>query len=240
MRNCTSIPELKSFLEETDYAPFLQAEQSEIHIMTLRSKLRKKLADEFDYISAQSVAPLSDFLHLMSCKYMIDNVVNIIEGLKNKVDSDVLLANVDPLGYFPEIKNIKVLEGDDYTSLYRDVLIDTPVGIYFMKFLENAMEGLSENRTMHDIQALFKEMKPEYIRTSLKKMWLEDFYEFCKEKLNPTSIEMLEDLLKFEADFKTIQVIYNSISNKEMSIAANILSTRKQLIPAMGYLYPDV
>jgi len=53
----------------------------------------------------------------MQQRYMIDNVVNIIEGLKNKVDSDVLLANTDPLGYFPEMKNIKVLEGDDYTGL---------------------------------------------------------------------------------------------------------------------------
>lgn len=26
-------------------------------------------------------------------------------------------------------------------------------------------------------------MKPEYIRTSLKKMWLEDFYSFCEEEV---------------------------------------------------------
>jgi V-type H+-transporting ATPase subunit d len=78
------------------------------------------------------------------CKYMIDNVVNIIEGLKNKVDIDTLLANSDPLGYFPELRSIKVLEGDDYSGLYRDVLIDTPVGPYFMKFLEEAMGGLSD------------------------------------------------------------------------------------------------
>lgn len=58
---------------------------------------------------------------------MIDNVVNMIEGLKNKVDLDVLLANIDPLGWFPEIKNIKVLEGDDYTGLYKDVLIDVKI-----------------------------------------------------------------------------------------------------------------
>lgn len=67
---------------------------------------------------------------------MIDNVVNMIEGIKNKVDPETLLANADPLGYFPEMKNMKVLEGDDYTGLYKDVLIDTPVGPYFMKFLE--------------------------------------------------------------------------------------------------------
>lgn len=57
-------------------------------------------------------------------------------------------------------------------------------------------------------------MKPEYIRTSLKRLWLEDFYEFCSNRLNPTSQDMLEDLIKFEADFKTIQVVYNSIGNK--------------------------
>ena len=60
---------------------------------------------------------------------MIDNVVNMIEGLKNKVDLEVLLANIDPLGWFPEIKNIKVLEGDDYTGLYKDVLIDVYISL---------------------------------------------------------------------------------------------------------------
>jgi V-type H+-transporting ATPase subunit d len=117
-------------------------------VSVLRARLKKKLADEFEYMAGQASSPLSDFLNLMSTRYMIDNVVNMIEGLKNKVDGDVLLANADPLGYFPEMKNIKVLEGDDYTSLYRDVLIDTPVGPYFMRFLEESMEGIGENRTM--------------------------------------------------------------------------------------------
>jgi len=39
------------------------------------------------------------------------------------------------------MKNIKVLEGDDYSGLYRDVLIDTPVGTYFMRFIEELGEG---------------------------------------------------------------------------------------------------
>lgn len=200
----------------------------------LRSRLKKKLADEFEYVAAQTVGPLSEFLHLVCCKYMIDNVVNIIEGLKNNVDPDLLLANADPLGYFPEMKNIKILEKDDYTGLYRDVLIDTPVGPYFMRFLEDSMEGLSENRTIQEIQALFKEMKPEFIRTALKKMWLEDFYSFCQEKLNPTSKELMTDLLNFEADFKTIQVIYNSIGNKDFNTAVKVVTTRKNLCPNLG------
>lgn len=51
---------------------------------------------------------------MMSLRYMIDNVVNMIEGLKNRVDPEVLAAGADPLGYFPEMKQIKVIEGDDY------------------------------------------------------------------------------------------------------------------------------
>ena len=65
---------------------------------------------------------------------MIDNVVNMIEGLKNKVDIEVLLANIDPLGWFPEIRNIKVLEGEDYSSLYKDVLIDVKIYKFYIIF----------------------------------------------------------------------------------------------------------
>ena len=65
---------------------------------------------------------------------MIDNVVNMIVGLKNKVDIEVLLANIDPLGWFPEIRNIKVLEGDDYSSLYKDVLIDVKIYKFYIIF----------------------------------------------------------------------------------------------------------
>ena len=73
-----------------------------------------------------------------------------------------------------------------------------------MKFLEESFEGMGENRTMNDIQALFKEMKPEFIRTSLKRMWIEDMYHFINEKFSGESLEVLLDLVNFEADFKTL------------------------------------
>jgi len=88
---------------------------------------------------------------------MIDNTVNMIEGSKKAVPNDVLIANSDPIGYFPEMKNIKVLEGDDYTGLYRDVLIDTPVGPYFIKFIEEFGEG----KDLNEIKGLFGDLKPE-------------------------------------------------------------------------------
>lgn len=92
---------------------------------------------------------------------------------------------------------------------------------------------------MTEVQNIFKDMKPEYIRTSLKKLWLEDFYDFCTKNLNSTSMAMMEDLLKFEADFKTVQVIYNSMGNRELNTIAKIQEARKKLCPSLGYLYPD-
>ena len=71
-------------------------------------------------------------------------------------------------------------------------------------------------------------------------MWLEDFYEFCMTELNSTSQEMMDVLLKFEADFKTIQVIYNSIGNKDLATVAKLMTIRKSLCPTIGWLYPDV
>lgn len=47
-------------------------------------KLRKKLSDEIDYIAAQSVGPLYDFINMIKMIYMIDNTVFMIEGVKNK------------------------------------------------------------------------------------------------------------------------------------------------------------
>ena len=158
---------------------------------------------------------------------MIENVVNMIEGIKNKVESDQLMVNSDPLGFFPEMKNIKVLEGDDYTGLYRDVLIDTPVGVYFMRFLEESMEGMGENKTMNDVQALFRDMKPEFIRTCLKRMWIEDMDEFIMKNFEGDSQATLKNLINFEADMITLQVVYNSISKKDSGINSRTVTLRK-------------
>eukprot|EP00330_Aristerostoma_sp_ATCC50986_P012422 CAMPEP_0114594136 /NCGR_PEP_ID=MMETSP0125-20121206/15762_1 /TAXON_ID=485358 ORGANISM="Aristerostoma sp., Strain ATCC 50986" /NCGR_SAMPLE_ID=MMETSP0125 /ASSEMBLY_ACC=CAM_ASM_000245 /LENGTH=369 /DNA_ID=CAMNT_0001794077 /DNA_START=42 /DNA_END=1151 /DNA_ORIENTATION=+ len=239
LRNAKDITEFKLVLEDTDYFPYISNEPPNIPVSLLRAKLKRKLADEFEYLQAQAVGDLAEFLRLVSCKYMIDNVVNVIEGIKNKIEPDILLANIDPLGYFPEIKNMKIVDADDYGTLYSTVLIDTPVGPYFMKFLEDVIGEGNQNISMHEIQALFKDLKPETIRTSLKKMWLEDFFAFCEKNLSDVSQDFMLDLLNFEADFKTIQIIYNSIGNKDFASAANRSATRKRLCPALGYLYPD-
>ena len=75
--------------------------------------------------------------------YQIENVVGVIEGVKNEQPLEILLKGLDPLGYFPELKNIRTIEGDDYATLYQQVLVDLPIGNYFRKFLDTiaVMQG---------------------------------------------------------------------------------------------------
>lgn len=98
--------------------------------------------------------PLSGFLEKMLHGYQIDNVVFIIEGLKSNRSLEELMRTADPLGMFPELKNIQPIEGDDYASLYQNVLVDLPVGVYFRKFLNEVTEGAASDENS-EIDAKF-------------------------------------------------------------------------------------
>ena len=70
---------------------------------------------------------------------MIDNVINIIEGIKNKTDKDVIESKNEPLGYMKGIFALLKLDFKKIDDLYEDVLIDTEVRVYFSKFLEEVL-----------------------------------------------------------------------------------------------------
>ena len=55
------------------------------------------------------------------------------------------MRTCDPLGQIEELKQIQPIEGDDYASLYQNVLIDLPVGIYFKKFLDEVTEAAASD-----------------------------------------------------------------------------------------------
>ncbi len=131
--------------------------------------------------------------------FMIDNVVNVIEGVKNNVDIEVLLKRADPLGDFAELKNIRMVDGDDYGQLYETVLIDLPIGIYFWKLLAEKDASNSER-----IAEAMRDYRPEKIKNLLKKIWITELYNFVNENLNSTSQEILNEILMFESDCQTI------------------------------------
>lgn len=49
----------------------------------------------------------------------------------------------------------------------------------------------------------------------------------------------MDDILKFESDCMTIQIIYNSLDIKGLSDARGREGERRKYINALGYLYPD-
>jgi vacuolar-type H+-ATPase subunit C/Vma6 len=73
----------------------------------------------------------------------------------------------------------------------------------------------------------------------VKKIWLHEFYEFCATQLNEKSAEVMTDLLKFESDLMTIQVIENSRNYSQLVSARGREAERKKYISKIGYLYPE-
>jgi V-type H+-transporting ATPase subunit d len=237
LKSCQNLSDFKLVLEDTDYNSTIAAE-TEIEIASLKNKCKEKLAKEIEHMIAQSVEPLTTFLKMMLHGYMIDNVINIIEGIKNNVDLEILLKRSDPLGYFPELKNIRIVEGEDYAALYQIVLVDLPIGVYFRKFLDELLSD-EQNKDPSVIPAIMKDFKPEKIKNILKKIWLTELYDYCEYEINPQSRQVMHELLKFESDCQTIQIIYNTIGNKEFSGPKGRYGERKKYINRIGYLYPD-
>ena len=68
--------------------------------------MKKKLSDELNYIEMNCMKELANFIFFIRAEYMIDNVMNILEGLRNQSKFERLLAACDPIGYFPELNAI--------------------------------------------------------------------------------------------------------------------------------------
>lgn len=233
LRNTTNLKDFKSVLIDTDYSDYVK-DYPETDTSALKMLLKKKLADEIDQIQSVSGPDLDKFIEMIRHKYMIDNVINIIEGIKNKTDKNVIESRNEPLGYLKEISGLLKLDYKKIDDLYEDVLIDTEVGVYFSQLLEETL-AQSDTKNVAAINSYLQQLKPEAIKNNLKKIWLEKFYHFCKT-LNPTTSEIMEDLLKYEADCQTIQIVYNSLSYDNQFQEEE----RKKVIPYFGNLYPEI
>ena len=232
LRNTQNLKDFKSVLIDTDYIDYVK-DYTETDTSALKMLLKKKLADEIDQVQSVAGPELDKFIEMIRHKYMIDNVINIIEGIKNKTDKNVIESRNEPLGFLKEISGLLKLDYKKIEDLYEDVLIDTEVGVYFSKFLEEVLAS-SDNKNVQTINNFLQALKPEEIKNYLKKIWLEYFYPFCKT-LNPTTSEIMEDLLKYEADCQTIQIVYNSLAYNNQFQEEE----RKKVIPYFGFLYPE-
>eukprot|EP00347_Sterkiella_histriomuscorum_P019488 403341437 len=242
LKACSNLNEFKLVLEDTDYGPYIVNEPNPIEIVVLKKRCKEKLMSEIQHLIGQTTQPLNGFLQMMLHGYQIENVVGVIEGVKNDQPLELLLKGLDPLGYFPELKNIRTVEGDDYATLYQQVLVDLPIGNYFRKFLEICIGSIGNDGAIKKdarfISDLMKDYKAEKIKNMLKKIWIGEFHKYSMQ-LPDVSRQTMDDLLKFESDCMTIQIIFNSIDIKGLSDARGREGERRKYINNLGYLYPD-
>lgn len=68
--------------------------------------------------------------------------------------------------------------GEDFHALYRTVLVDTPVGLYFTQFLADFAADKAADAD--SVRSAFADIPMTIIESAVKKFYLEDFYAFCK------------------------------------------------------------
>jgi len=241
--SCDSLEDVRSALEETDYGNFLQDEPSPVLVSTVAKNSYEKLADEFNYLRAQSTEPLTTFLDFMAREKMIDNVCIIIQCALNGKAPHEMQEKIHPMGVFESMKDVMKEQFDvqgGFEEVYRIFLVDTPIAKYFDEFLRTAgsdnkdepLAGVDQN----DVSRILTNQDLEIMKAMLKKAWLEDFYSFVVAQ-GGTTEEVMGHILKTEADFRVLLVTFNSL-NTGLSNDQN-REERNALYPTFGYLYPD-
>eukprot|EP00638_Chattonella_subsalsa_P007897 CAMPEP_0117755628 /NCGR_PEP_ID=MMETSP0947-20121206/13563_1 /TAXON_ID=44440 /ORGANISM="Chattonella subsalsa, Strain CCMP2191" /LENGTH=359 /DNA_ID=CAMNT_0005574995 /DNA_START=28 /DNA_END=1104 /DNA_ORIENTATION=- len=236
LTQCENLEDIKMNLQETDYDQFL-ASESTVTPALLQSKAIEKLVTEFNFLKAQAAEPLSTFLDYISYEYMIENVMLLLKGTLSGRDVNELIEQCHPLGMFKEstMRSIPTFENSHkgYSDLYQTVLIDTPVGPYFSKYLEETSEQLSD---ASEVRNVLEEVEMEIIKNSLMKLYLEDFYDFCTKLGGDTATVMCE-LLSERADKIAILITLHSFSTSLSD--ESMRQDRRRLYPAIGSLYPQ-
>merc|ERR1712087_367382 len=201
----------------------------------------EKLADEFKYVKAQTVEPLTTFLDFIAREKMIDNLVVLVQGaLNNKAPKD-LEDKIHPIGAFDKAAmNMIMSDSFDpqggFDDIYRIFLQDTPIGPYFEEFLADKNPDKEDPQKGLDKRGILSKQDLEIMKGMLKKAWLEDFYKFVMS-LGGTTSEVMGDILKKEADFRVLLVTLNAL-NTNLSLTGE-LKVRNELWPSFGYLYPE-
>jgi len=239
IQQCENLEDVKLNLQETDYGNFLQNE-TKISPSTVREKCLDKLVSEFEYLRANADQPLAQFLDFITYDYMIDNVMLKATLSNPNVTVSSLIEQAHPLGRFKAstLKSIVAFENspNGYSELYQSVLIDTPIGKYFHEVIKESLSESSANGNS-GVTNFLKEMPTTKLENLLRKLYLEDFYYFCKGLGGETGDVMCQ-LLMTRADSMAISITLNSFGTP-LNDPTRRHSDRKQLYPSIGLLYPE-
>lgn len=224
-------------LQETDYGPMV-ANDAAINPPILEARALNKLVTEFFYMRAQAVEPLASFLDYMTYEYMIENVMLLLRGTLSGRNVNDLMAQCHPLGMFKEstMRTIPSFEASPrgYAELYETVLVDTPVGVYFQRYLDESQSKVTE---ASEVRNVLEEVQIEVLKNGLLKLYLEDFYAFC-ERCGGETFVIMGALLRARADRNAINITLNSFGTPLNELAMRD-SVRRTLYPSIGELYPE-
>eukprot|EP01029_Cantina_marsupialis_P012808 TRINITY_DN2832_c0_g1_i1.p1 TRINITY_DN2832_c0_g1~~TRINITY_DN2832_c0_g1_i1.p1 ORF type:complete len:391 (-),score=146.62 TRINITY_DN2832_c0_g1_i1:253-1425(-) len=238
-----TLEDVKLNLEETDYDNFLEDHPSDIPLTPkiIKTAAIEKLRQEMEFLQTNSSEPMNTFLEYISYEYMIHNVMILLKStMVGEVAGSDVVEDLHPLGKFSDsvMKSILSFENtpSGYEELYSAVLIDTPVGKYFERFLQQQKEReIVEGAD--DVRNILSEIPLAILENSIMKFYLEDFYAFC-ETVGGDTFKIMSNLLKARADSMIINVTLNSFGTP-LNEPNMRTSDRKLLYPSIGYLYPE-
>ncbi len=134
------------------------------------------------------------------------------------------------------MRNIPSFEASPrgYAELYETVLVDTPVGVYFQRYLDQTAAKVT---AASEVRNILEEVQIEILKNSLMKLYLEDFHALCENMGGETALVMCE-LLQARADRNAINITLNSFGTP-LNEPAMRDTHRKNLYPSIGLLYPE-
>jgi V-type H+-transporting ATPase subunit d len=216
LTQCDNLDDLKLQLSLTDYGNFLAQYLGPLLTAVLQDHLLKKMYQQFQYLRAQLLGRLAQFMDYISYGYMIDNVALMITGTLHERDCAEILRKCHPLGWFDTLPTLSI--ATDIDSLYNTVLVDTPLAPFFKDCL-----------TADDLD----DLNIEIVRNKLYRHYLESFAEFVAREFAGPDVEIMQRLLRFEADKRVINIALNLLSNPDLLSEDKLL-----LFPQLGKLYP--
>ena len=91
--------------------------------------------------------------------------------------------------------------------------------------------------SVENISDMIKDNSSSDIKVFLKKIWLIQYHRWISQNCNGGTVAEMDELLKSESDWETLQIIYNSFMRQELASASGH-SLRKKYFNNLGHLYP--
>lgn len=86
---------------------------------------------------------------------------------------------------------------------------------------------------MDEVSRKFSDFTNTETNVFIRKIWLIQFHRYIMAHTNGTTQEWMDDLLKAESDWSTLQTVYNTLTGDEDSKKAT-----KKFANNLGHLYP--